>query len=482
MLVIAAFVCAFLCASPGFASPINLTHNGQSIPVPGDNQLVMVLPGEQGLSLAGLFPPQVEAWRLEADATILEQDDLGERLHDMFILKTPAGWDLLLDRDGSGNRHRVRDISRLALHGTSSTEKALEVWISWEGVPELKTALAAWGARAGISIKVVDVPSIKSKLVTILRGGGRVPDVVMVQSDYLPDLVAAGALQELDSLVLAADSTKARQAFTLRQRLLAAPFYCDTQLVFYFTRLVGTAPPAGWTLADMEALGKASGAKVPAAWNAYSSYWLLPFVSGFGRDPIIGEDGRMNLGDPAYAKALEYLKEATDRGFLAPMERDAMMAYFSSGRTAFILSGSYSLPEFKRLGLPFGIAPFPLSENGGRPVAPLLDYKGFAVTRGTRNPVLARRLVQYLSIPYVQASFCATQGKLPADQSAWELMPPDPYRPILEASFKAGIVVPPEPAYGDFKNAMWKLIRLYFNGSISLKETIDAGRKILGEN
>jgi len=232
----------------------------------------------------------------------------------------------------------------------------------------------------------------------------------------------------------------------------------------------------------MEALGKASGAKVPAAWNAYSSYWLLPFVSGFGRTPIIGSDGRMNLVDPAYGKALEYLKDALDRGFLAPMERDAMMAYFSSGRAAFILSGSYSLPEFRRLGLPFGIAPFPLMEQDGRPLAPLLDYKGFAVTRGTRNPVLARRLVQYLSIPYVQAWFSATQGKLPADHSAWELMPPDTYRPVLEASYKAGIVVPPEPAYGDFKNAMWKLIRLYFNGSISLDETIDAGRLILGEN
>jgi ABC-type glycerol-3-phosphate transport system substrate-binding protein len=232
----------------------------------------------------------------------------------------------------------------------------------------------------------------------------------------------------------------------------------------------------------MESLGKASGARVPAAWNAYSAYWLLPFVSGFGRDPIIGADGRMNLADPAYAKALGYLKAATDRGFLAPMERDAMMAYFSSGRTAFILSGSYSLPEFMRLGLPFGIAPFPLTEAGGRPVAPLLDYKGFAVTRGTRNPVLARRLVQYLSIPYIQAGFCATQGKLPADHSAWELMPPDPFRPVLEASYRAGIVVPPEPAYDDFKNAMWKLIRLYFNGSISLEETIAAGRTILGEN
>ena len=248
------------------------------------------------------------------------------------------------------------------------------------------------------------------------------------------------------------------------------------------------APPADWTLADMERLARASGALVPAAWNAYSAYWFLPFALGFGKEVVVDPDGTMGIRHPAYGQALDYLGEAVKRGFLAPMERDAMMAYFSSGKAAFILSGSYSVPEFTRLGLPFGVAPFPRVERGGKRVAPLLDYKGWAVTRTARNPVLARRLAQHLSSAGTQAAFCGPLGKLPANDEAWDLAPlasvgdggpTDAYRTVVRASYDAGVAVPAAPAYGDFKNASWKLIRLYLSGSTSAAETLSALETIL---
>ena len=190
----------------------------------------------------------------------------------------------------------------------------------------------------------------------------------------------------------------------------------------------------------------------------------------------------MDVRHPAYARALGYLKGAIDRGFLSPMERDAMMAYFTSGKAAFILSGSYSIPEFSRLGLPFGVAPFPRVTAGGKRLAPMLDYKGWAVTRTTKSPVLARRLVQHLSGAGVQAAFCQPQGKLPANDDAWALLPAgDPYLEASRASYEAGVAVPPEPAYGEFKNASWKLLRLYLGGSMSAGEMLSALATIMSE-
>ncbi len=474
--------------APAIAVGPGLSYNGSSLaPASAETRPAPTgVPGERGLSLGELFPPQLEAWKLEAatasGARAIDADDLGERLYDIYAVQAPRGWDLVLDAGPDGSRERLRGVTSLSLRGEPCPETALEVWISWEGVPELKAEIRLWAERAGVSVKVVDVPSIKSKLVTVLRGGGKAPDLVMVQSDYLPDLSDAGALQPLDGLRLPAPAGKGEGAFRLGNRLLAAPFYCDTQLVFYSTRLVRAAPRAGWSLADMEAMAEASGAQVGAAWNAYSAYWFLPFVVGFGKDAPIDPDGRMNVRHPAYAAALSYLKAASDRGFAVPMERDAMMAYFSSGKAAFILSGSYSVPEFKRLGLPFGVAPFPRVSAGGKPLAPLLDYKGWAITRTTKSPVLARRLVQYLSSAGPQAAFCASQGKLPANADAWALMPAgDPYTAIIRESYEAGVAVPPEPAYGDFKNASWKLLRLFLAGSMSAGETVSALATILGE-
>ena len=480
-------------ALPGaHGQALRIAYNGSALAAPQASSLHPVpgaAPGEAGLSLAELFPPQLEAWRLELGGRSIDSDSLGERLHDIFLVRGAAGWDLVMDvvmdvvlGVAGSRRERIPTGGVLGLRGEPCPEKSLEVWISWEGVPELKALLSRWAESAGISLKAVDVPSIKSKLIAVLRGGGSVPDVVMVQSDYLPDLAAAGAVQELDGLALPSGAAKGRDSFTLAGRLLAAPFYCDTQLVFYSRRYIKSAPSPTWTLADMERLALGSGAAVPAAWNAYSAYWFLPFVLGFGRTAVVDGSGRLGLADPAFAKALSYVKDAVGRGFLVPMERDAMMSYFVSGKASFILSGSYSLPEFRRLGLDIGIAAYPLAEAGGKGIPPLLDFKGFSVTRTTKRPVLARRLVQFLSSPGVQARFCAPQGKLPANEEAWPLLPAgDPYQPFLQASYRAGVAVPAHPAYGEFKNAIWKLMRLYLGGSMSGEETIAAARTILKE-
>ncbi len=467
-----AFLALFASVIPSFSqsAATELFYNGQSL---GRNV-------SRAGSVGELFGPQFEAWRLEAGGRVILDGKLGERLYELQVQSGRNGWELLLEATDGRPAERIPLGARLALYGEACSERDLEVWLSWEGVPELKSEILAWAKEAGVNVKVLDVPSIKSKLIAVQRGGGKIPDLVMIQSDYLADLRDAGSLQELDSLRLPATSAKGKAAFTLDGRLYAAPFYCDAQLVFYSTTLIKTPPPKGWTLADMERLAMASGAPVPAAWNAYSSYWFLPFVAGFGAAPFAQGSGSADFDGPGWLEALAWMKGASERNFLVPMERDAMMAYFSSGKAAFILSGSYSIPEFTRLGLPFAVAPFPLTAAGANPLAPMLDYKGFAVTRNSRSPMLARRLAQYLSSPRMQARFCAPLGKLPANEDAWLFMPGDgPYLAAVQESYTAGIAVPAHPAYGELKNTLWKLLRLWFDGSLDAGELVSTARTIL---
>ncbi len=435
-----------------------------------------------GATLGELYGPQLDAWDVEVDGRKLgggwpfEGAELAELLYEISLGSTAGGWEL---RYGDG-RTTVPIARSLSLRGEAIPEKSLEVWVSWEGVPALKAEIEAWAKAAGAQARVTEVPSIRSKLIATIRGGGRVPDLVMVQSDYLNDLSSAGALQELDGLRLPFSAAKGLDAFRLGGRLYAAPFYCDAQLVFYSTALIREAPREGWTLADMERAALASGARTPAAWNAYSAYWFLPFVSGFGGRPFASGSGDADFDGPGWLGSLDWLRGALSRGFLVPMERDAMTAFFASGRAAFILSGSYSIPEFKRLRLPFAVAPFPLARAGGRPLAPMLDYKGFAVPRGARSPMLARRLAQYLSSPGIQARFCAPLAKLPANEAAWALLPADdPYLEAVRASYEVGLAVPAHPAYGELKNALWKLLRLWLEGSMGAQELVAAARTIL---
>jgi len=455
-----------------------------------------------GLALGEVAPLLEEAWRLEArgaDGTRTWSDDaLAERLYSIYLVEsapvtpampvTPAGkgaaakaasgWDLVVGKE------RFRGVESLRLVGSPLAEDGLEVWLSWEGVPELKAEIARFAAAHGKHIKAVEVPNTQSKLQTVARGGGDLPDLAMIQSDYVPALAGGKLIQSVDWFRMEELEPKGYEAFRSEGHSWAVPFYYDTQLVFYNKALVRSAPPAGWCLDDLAAMARPlkGRVKAPLAWNVYSAYWLLPFMLGFGKDSVVDPDGGMTVDDGPTAAALHALLDLMKEGLLEPAERDAMVAWFASGQAGFILAGSYSIPQFSKLGIDFGVAPYPLATRGGKPIAPMLDFKGFAVSRRTERPVLARRLVQALVSQGFQTRFTSALGKLPASLAALEnSRGRNPWYPPLKRSAEVGAIVPPADSYTVFKNIMWKLLRFILTGQQTVEETLATAQRLIDE-
>ncbi|MDX9827835.1 MAG: extracellular solute-binding protein, partial [Spirochaetia bacterium] len=250
---------AIIIASLGIApvSALEISLNGQPRILPDEAALrglcykVPTDAGyEQGIALSELLPPLIDAWKLECvhleGLRLWEDEGLAETLKDFFLIPSYTGtWDL--HAEGT----RSKDVRSLSLEGDRAEEKELEVWLSWEGVPELKAELARWSRLTGVKVRAVDVPDTRSKYLTTLRGGGRPPDLLMIQSDNLADLLNAQALQNLDRIKAGELSSKGKEAFRIDGKLWALPFYFDSQLVFYNTRLIPEAPRADWTLNDM---------------------------------------------------------------------------------------------------------------------------------------------------------------------------------------------------------------------------------------
>ena len=459
----------------------------------------------QGLALGEVAPLLEEAWRLEArgaDGTKSWSDDaLAERLYSIYLVEsspaaspkapapsaaakgaaagTASGWDLVVGKE------RFRGVESLRLAGSLLSEDGLEVWLSWEGVPELKAEIARFAAAHGKRIKAVEVPNTQSKLQTVARGGGALPDLAMIQSDYVPALAGGKLIQSVDWFRMDELEPKGYEAFRSEGHSWAVPFYYDAQLVFYNKALVKSAPPADWCLDDMAALARPlkGRVKAPLAWNVYSAYWLLPFMLGFGKDSVVDPDGGMTVNDKPTADALHALLGLMDEGILEPAERDAMVAWFASGQAGFILAGSYSIPQFSKLGIDFGVAPYPLARKGGKPIAPMLDFKGFAVSRRTEKPVLARRLVQALVSQGFQTRFTSALGKLPASLAALEnSRGRNPWYPQLKRSAEVGAIVPPADSYTVFKNIMWKLLRFILTGQQTVEETLATAQRLIDED
>jgi len=438
----------------------------------------------RGVSLGELAPLVAQAWRIDASSARAsrswEDEGLGELLFELLLVEGEGdSWDLAFRGE------RLRAVERIDIAAEPLAEDGLEFWVSWEGVPELKEEVRRFAKEHGVSIRVTEVPNTQSKLVAVARGGGKLPDLVMIQSDNVPSLSRAGLLQSVEYLRTDDLVDKGFEAFASDGRYWALPFYFDAQMVFFRPSLVGAAPAPDWSVEELERRARSIKGRVeaPISFNLYSAYWLLPFVAGYGKDAILDADGGITADDGSTARAIGELLRLRDEGLLAPLERDAMLSWFAAGKTAYILTGSYSIPEFERVGLDFGVAPYPVVAATGKAVAPMLDFKGLSLSRRTTRPVLARRLAQYLTSPGMQARFTSALSKLPASRSAWEIARgANRYFDALSRSYDSGLVVPPSEAYGAYKNVMWKLLRLVVSGQMAIPEALATAQRLIDAN
>lgn len=433
-----------------------------------------------GVSLLEALPLFFDVYRMEVEvggrSETLRVDNLADRFGGWHIAASGGAIHLLTEE------RTYKEITAIRIWGEEIHGRKLTVWIGWEGINELKRELSRFEELTGVSLDVQEVPSIESKLSSVARGGGPVPDLVMIQSDFLPELTKSGILQKLDYMLPGYMLEKGIEAFTRNGGHWGIPFYFDTQLVFYNPKLVPEAPFPDWNLQEFEAVLQKLHANgiAPITWNAYSAYWFIPFQIGFGKKSILKSDDSVIVNDPHTRKALHYIIDLKERELLDLREREGMMSRFLSGEVAMILSGSYSIPEFQNMGVPFGIVPYPYNSGSGTPVSPLLDFKAFGITKRTRNPVLARRVIEYLTGVGVQQRFPAVVSKLPANTEAWTMMKDkNPYYGTLYKSYSIGTVIPPADSYKIYKNTMWKLLRFALTGQLTVEETLRKGQEII---
>jgi len=431
--------------------------------------------------------------------TLLEVLPLMEEVYEMQI-SSESGIFVITGDDLAGEWGEARLISRnnsltldfrnifydsllsLSVRGDKIKTDQLEIWINWEGTDLLKKEIDSFSRIHSLNTKVLNVPSTDSKLLSVSRARGKVPDLVMIQGSSVQKLVDNKVLQSLDYLNLPHQLSHGRQAFSLNGRQWAVPFYFDTQLLYYNKNLLPFIDTGNWNFHAFEAAAAVLRRKTeyPVVWNAYSSNFYIPFQKAFGKKSLIESNGRVKVNDTSSVQALEYIQALIDKDLLVPMERDAMDSLFVSGKAGMIMAGSYSISYYQSLSVPLGVLPLPVNEKTGKQASSLLDFKGFCMTRKTRVPVLARRMLQYLYSRKTQTRFSSSVAKLPvrSDISYAEGEGPAFYSE-MKATVCEGTVIPPQAIYKVYKNNMWKLLRFSLSGKMTPRDTLDRGQKLM---
>ena len=146
-------------------------------------------------------------------------------------------------------------------------------------------------------------------------------------------------------------------------------------------------------------------------------------------EPLLREGGRYgNFRSAGFRQALGFYKEMFDQQW-APVVTNNQISNvwdeFGKGFFSFYISGPWNIAKFKER-LPaqqqddWMTMPLP-GPNG--PGASLANGTSFVVFRTSPRKAAAWKLIEYLSLPEIQARFHALTGNLPPRRSPWRNRP-----------------------------------------------------------
>jgi len=303
---------------------------------------------------------------------------------------------------------------------------ALELWTK-EGDPQIAYVQALAEAYSeehpNVTIDVVnkDVELLREDLVNTALSPDAAPELVWTVADHVGPFTAADVIQPLDDMDLSVYDEQALSAVQVDGTTWGIPISNGNQLMLYWNKsLAGDEAPADTDALIATAKENTSGTNYGLVFNETESFWLTPWLGGFGTQ-VFGDDGvTPTLDTPEMQAALQFLYDLKYTDKVMPAECDYTCAsdLFTSGAAAFIVNGDWELGNYAdQLGDDLGVGPLPtVSSTGDDPA------------------------------PYTAGAFYMVPSAVEGDTLTVHVDPtrlfPDPKTPILELGFAASSAPP----------------------------------------
>jgi multiple sugar transport system substrate-binding protein len=259
------------------------------------------------------------------------------------------------------------------------------------------------------------------------------------------------------------------QTATYENTLYAAPFTSNVQLLWYRTDRVAE-PPETWDqmLAMAQEIGPNGHIQIQGARYEGLVVWFNTLVNSAGGS-IVGEDGEIQLGEPAVRAAATMhdlaISPAADPALSNAREDNARLA-FESGTSSFQLNwpyvyasakdGAEASSQVRAVFENMGWARYP-SMQAGEPSHVTLGGINLGIGAYSPNPDQAFEAALCLRQPENQL-VAASRGGLPPTSEALyddpELVEAYPMADVLRESIADGVPRPVSPAYIDISLAI----------------------------
>jgi arabinogalactan oligomer/maltooligosaccharide transport system substrate-binding protein len=339
----------------------------------------------------------------------------------------------------------------------SSATTSIRIWVDKDRLPALTKVANDWAATKGVSVELVqkEQGDIRSQVRTVAPETA--PDVMIAAHDWVGELSSNGSIVPLSPSAALRKQfpAGALDAFSYGvavKRLYGAPLYVEN--VALITNLALAKVPTTWASLEAQAQAAKRKTKAPVAisvqqgsgGDAYHMYPFFTSLCGY----IFGKNSAGNL-DPSNLGVAnkQFLANAAtiDRwnktGLIRSTVTDGIAkTLFTTGKTAYYVTGPWFLDDIKKSGVKFAVSAFP---NNKCKTSPFTGVGGLAVTKfaGTHGvESLAKDFVaNYMMQAGPQFTHYSVGGRLPANSTAAGRIK-DPY---LKGFARAGAAGNPMP-------------------------------------
>ena len=312
----------------------------------------------------------------------------------------------------------------------AAAQTDLTLWTTEEAGPlEFVEGLAAAYSEANPDVNITTIFHAPEDMVNdVLTAalGGQAPDLLWTQADHVGPLSAAFQIAPLDGLVdTSVYEPAALEVTTVDGQAWGAPNSFGNALMLYYNKdIVAEAPANTDELIELAVANTdVANDKYGLVYNQTQSFWLTPWLGGFGAE-VFDAEGNPTLDSDEMVNALTFLQDLKWEHGVMPVDADYDVAdgLFKGGDAAMIIHGDWTLGAYKdNFGDSLGIAPLPEVVGGDWP-APWLSGKYLMLPAATaedeEKAAVVADLVDFINNTENQVAMAESLARIPGNAEA----------------------------------------------------------------
>jgi trehalose/maltose transport system substrate-binding protein len=282
--------------------------------------------------------------------------------------------------------------------------------------------------------------------------------------------IPQGEAQQLSSGVLKG----AVQGATWRNKLVVAPLWANTQLLWYRKSFVQKAgldmtKPVTWSQI-IDAASK-NGGTVGVEANKYEGYvvWINALIQGAGgnivTDTAAGDNAKVTINSTAGVDAAKVISQLAHSKAAEPdlsvSNEGTVLGPFATSAGAFQLNWTFTYGNYasdKKVQQDIGWAPYP-ETVAGKPSKPPLGGINVGINTSTKYPKEALEAVKCITSEQNQVEYAVQTGNMPARAAAYDAKAlkkgyPTPLLKAFRSGLNAAGPRPISPYWSDISSAV----------------------------